>query len=522
MTGPFAEARNRLAGSSLKAAFVAYAVIALLAAILLSFLSTGLLGMVAERTLPDEPYAHSGTYVYDAQADVLVPAEALSWYEDSAANALSGDDSTEGSAGEVVLLFVESSARRNAEPIDLSDPPADVADGSIADVSWPQGFDAEDGGGLVFSELAAYDAQAAASRPGGDVAAALAEELPKNAEGERPLVSNVGYYVPYPNDPALYRAIAGAAITSVPVLFAACFVVAGRLFYRNRIAGPLEAMDEAAVKIAQGDLDFSVGLQRDDELGRLCGRFEDMRSELARSKRKTWRAVENRRRVNAAFAHDVRTPLTVVQGRADFIKLVSDDERVGKAASVISRQAGRLAALADSMNGLESVEAEPVRPSAVDLGEILQHVEDVARGAAEAAGVSATVEGRPGDLRVMADEGSVLRVADNLVSNAVRHASSKIAVVLSWEDEALSLSVSDDGPGFKDAAERALEPFWRGPGEASSSAGGSDGHLGLGLYLCSVLCGKHGGELTVGDGPQGGAFALATFSAPECTEDSAG
>lgn len=123
-------------------------------------------------------------------------------------------------------------------------------------------------------------------------------------------------------------------------VFVACLAVAGRRFYRDRLAGPIAAMDDAAGRIASGDLDFSVAPQRADELGRLCGQFEAMRAELERAEGELWRAAESRRQVNAAFAHDLRTPLTVVRGQAELIERSAE----GADARALSRIADNLVA----------------------------------------------------------------------------------------------------------------------------------------------------------------------------------
>lgn len=183
-----------------------------------------------------------------------------------------------------------------------------MPDGTILDASWTAGASGVHDDSLSSSEIAVYDAAERPARLGFDATLALADQLPDNADGEKPIVSNVAYYVPYPDDSPAYRAVAWGYIASVPAVFVACLVVAGRLFYRNRIDRPVADMEEAAAKISDGDLDFNMEPQRNDELGRLCASFEDMRAELARSKSEMWRAAENRRRVNAAFAHDLRTP----------------------------------------------------------------------------------------------------------------------------------------------------------------------------------------------------------------------
>ena len=71
------------------------------------------------------------------------------------------------------------------------------------------------------------------------------------------------------------------------------------------IAGPLGELSGAAERIARQDLDFSIERVRGKELGRLSERLEDMRASLLDAQRELWRTAEGRRRLNAAFAHDI-------------------------------------------------------------------------------------------------------------------------------------------------------------------------------------------------------------------------
>lgn len=506
--------RRRVANCSVRTAFALYAAAALLAALALSFVSTGLLGLLANATLPADPSAYSGTYVYDARSNELVPAEALSWYETPAYETLAAaeDEQAEPSADatDVVMLYVESRADRSALPVSVSDPPDASPDGEVVDLSWwstsvSEIYDQA----LSFAEIPAYDAAASAARPGAEAAVRLAAELPANADGERPVVSNVGYYLPYPNDPGPYRALALAAVASVPVVFVACLVVAGRRFYRARLAGPVAVMDDAARRIAASDLDFHVEPQRADELGRLCAQLEAMRAELARTEGELWRAAENRRQVNAAFAHDLRTPLTVIAGQAELIGRMAERDDVREAAAAIARQAERLAAFAESMRGLDALEAAEVTPAALDPGAWLDETAADARAVAREAGIELVVERAGLPERVLADGRALSRIADNLVANAMRHAHDEARLSLSWEGGTLTLAVADDGPGFAEAAlAHAAEPFW---GESK----GTDGHLGLGLYVARTLAERHGGRLELSNRTEGGGLARARVLAPE-------
>lgn len=508
--------RARVANCSVRTAFALYAAAAILAGIALSLVSTGLLGLLAEATLPVDPYAYSGTYVYDAAGNQLVPAEALTWYESSAFDAAI-EDGTAGS--DTVVLYIESSASLDARSISLEDPPAEVRDETAIDIIWDIDGDMEDASdeALAFLDIAAYDEAARASRPGSAEADALAEQLPPNADGRRPIISNVGYYLPYPGDPEPYRSIANLAVASVPAIFAVCLIVAGRRFYRDRLQPPIEAMDEAARKIASDDLDFTVEAERSDELGRLCEQFETMRGELAESKRALWRSAENRRRVNAAFAHDLRTPLTVIRGQAELIQRLAGDGQTRTAAEAIERHAERLGRYAESMTGIDSLETTELKPEPLDLADWFAHCAEDARDIARERSIEVASQSDGLPAVVLADGQALSHVVENLVANAVRHAKATVELSCAWEDGVLSIAVEDDGDGFgQDALRHAAEPFWRDRAEDPGTADAlGTGHLGLGLYICTLICERHGGRLEIGNRACGGSRVAASVSAPD-------
>lgn len=503
LSGALRRLRTRIANCSLRAAFALYATVAILAAIVLSFVSTWVLGYIANTTLPDDLWAYTGTYVYDANNNQLVPADALSWYEMSAYDAAIDLDVA---GTDTIVLYVASKANADNKVISLDDPPVAVDTLVLQDMAWL--MDGTSEATVDLKTLASYDAAASAARPGADAAATLAAELPANTLGERPVVSNVGYYLPYPDDPFPYRALAVTAIASVPIIFVACLVIAGRRFYRTRLARPIAAMDEAARRIAANDLDFTMAQTRNDELGRLCAQFETMRAELARTEAELWRAAENRRQVNAAFAHDLRTPLTVVSGQAQLIERMAQQEAVRHAAAAIARQAERLTAFAESMRDLDTLDATAVEPAPLDLNTWLDEAAADARAVVQAAGATLTVARTNLPPLVAVDVRALSRIVDNLVANAARYARATVHLALLWENNQLELAVSDDGSGFDDAAlRRAAEPFW-------SASKGSGGHLGLGLYITRSLAEKHGGALAIANGPEGGALLRVQLAAP--------
>lgn len=126
----------------------------------------------------------------------------------------------------------------------------------------------------------------------------------------------------------------GLAMTAMfPLWFIGGAVACAGLFYRNKLRRPLALLTQAAQRIAREDLDFSIAYDRRDEMGALCGAFEAMRLSLSQNNARMWRAMEERKKVNGAFAHDIRTPLTVIKGYAQLL----DKQLAAQAAPEVTR-----------------------------------------------------------------------------------------------------------------------------------------------------------------------------------------
>ena len=111
-----------------------------------------------------------------------------------------------------------------------------------------------------------------------------------------------------------------ASILCFPICYGGGAALCAALFYRRKLKGPIALLDMASRKIAEKDLDFAIHWDRRDEMGALCASFEEMRRALWENNRVMWRQMEERKRLNAAFAHDLRTPLTVLSGYAGMLR----------------------------------------------------------------------------------------------------------------------------------------------------------------------------------------------------------
>ena len=151
-----------------------------------------------------------------------------------------------------------------------------------------------------------------------------------------------------------------------PIYSAICVFAAAFLFYRNKLKNPINELEWAAEKISNSNLNFKIQYESDDELGELCRAFEVMRSALADNFSEMWRQVEERKRLNAAFAHDLRTPLTVLKGYGEMLQ-TNDDPQVGNTAMTILNQVSRLERYADSMSRLQRLEETRPQCQPVDV-----------------------------------------------------------------------------------------------------------------------------------------------------------
>lgn len=290
---------------------------------------------------------------------------------------------------------------------------------------------------------------------------------------------------------------------AIPVVFSACIVFAAVLFYKNKLKRPLSLLTEASAKIEANDLDFTLAYGKKDEMGRLCDSFEKMRAALQENSLAMWRQADERKRLNAAFSHDLRTPLTVLRGQSDMLlKYVPEGkisaEKIAAMVDTMKTHILRLENYVSTMNRLQKLEDIEIQKADIPAKELTDRLKST--GGFICTGLNLEFDEKaftPDTLHV--DLFLVMQVYENLLSNAIRFAGNKILVTLS-SDKAFSVTVSDDGRGFSDKdLQEAAKPFYRSEGNESGQ------HFGIGLYICKTLCEKHGGYLRLFNNPEGGS-----------------
>ncbi|MCM1167400.1 MAG: HAMP domain-containing histidine kinase [Ruminococcus sp.] len=295
----------------------------------------------------------------------------------------------------------------------------------------------------------------------------------------------------------------GAAMVAVPILLSlAAVLMCGFLFYEEKLKKPIGELSAATEKIAAQDLDFSVGYVSPDELGALCGSFEQMRAALRENNEKMWQMLAERRQLQASVAHDLRNPIAIIKGHTEYLKLNAEKGRLSgeKILSVsdnIADAAVRLEHYTESVRTLNHLEDLDVERAEVDFAELFGDIREDFAAMPKRGGVSVRFGESVGERVLRLDRQALYRVIENLVGNALRFAESVISVDFSYADGRLTVRVSDDGRGFSDKVLRARERFFITDRSDST-------HSGLGLTICRILSRKHGGGLVIGN--DGGAF----------------
>lgn len=284
--------------------------------------------------------------------------------------------------------------------------------------------------------------------------------------------------------------------------YSVCLCLAALGFYIWKIKKPLRVLNQAVQKISANNLDFRIEYEGQDEFGRLCHAFEIMRQELEQNNKKMWNSVEERKRLNAAFAHDLRTPLTVMRGHTDMLlsTIGEDTDISGEMVSsihAISNQITRLNSFANTMASLRRLEDYEPCLKQIPSSALTELVTQTAT--ALYPNGQAEIHSELKEQELLLDIEALAQICENILSNAVRYAKEVIMISLYQEKEYVIINIEDDGTGFtkKDLANATLA-YYRGEKTQSNTA-----HFGLGLYISSILAGKLGGSLQLSNGTGG-------------------
>jgi two-component system OmpR family sensor kinase len=267
-----------------------------------------------------------------------------------------------------------------------------------------------------------------------------------------------------------------------------------------RVSRPLRRMAAVAARVDAGDLHPRIhGLSGEaSELRVLADAFNHMLDRLTE-------AFAGQRAFVADASHELRTPLTVIRGQLEVLAAQAkpSEQEVRRVERLVQAEIGRITRLVDDLLLLAKAEqTEFLRPETIELSEYVRGLWD---------GMSLLAKRRfelgialDGELR--ADPDRLAQALRNLIGNAIEHTVEGDGLVRLYVEARtggrVGFVVEDDGPGIDvDQRERVFDRFHRTDAARDRASGGT----GLGLAIVRAIAEAHGGRVTAGSSPEGGA-----------------
>jgi two-component system sensor histidine kinase RstB len=256
----------------------------------------------------------------------------------------------------------------------------------------------------------------------------------------------------------------------------------------------LRRLDRAVKRLGSGDLSAYADIPGNDPIAQVSATFNGMTAHIRR-------LIESQREMTRAVSHELRTPVA----RLRFgLEMLADDhsaEERRRKLNDLDRDIEQLDHLIDEIltyarleEGTPNIDFETVYLHEV-CEQLAAELESIRGGIViEVSGArDAALEGEPRYLH---------RVLQNLVTNALRYAETRVSVRLALEAQRVIVDVDDDGPGIPEhQRERVFKPFARLDKSRQRASGG----YGLGLSIVKRIVDWHGGRISLGESPEGGA-----------------
>ena len=262
------------------------------------------------------------------------------------------------------------------------------------------------------------------------------------------------------------------------------FMIVYYIYIDVRVVKPFSKMKFFSVRVASGDLDTPLEMDRGHVFGEFTEAFDIMREELKASREREEAAVRSRKELIAELSHDIKTPVASIKAMAEVLSITDIDDEQRKAISLINGKADQIDDLISNLFQVSSAE--------------------IIRMIREADYQNKLTEIDIKDAVILGDMLRLNQVISNIISNSYKYAGTEISVESSIDspdedsDEFLLIRISDKGGGVSDnEIESITEKFKRG-----SNAQGKDGS-GLGLYISKYLMEKMDGGLSVGNNGEG-------------------
>lgn len=272
------------------------------------------------------------------------------------------------------------------------------------------------------------------------------------------------------------------------------------LWIYSSILRPLNTLKTATIYMREGNLDYEVKAETDDEIGELCEDFDKMRIRLKKLIEERLQYEEESRILISNISHDLKTPLTAIKGYAEGILdgVADTPEKMDKYLRTIYAKASDMSSLVDELSLYTKIDCNAVPYNFTHLN-LEQYFSDCVGDLAFDLEVKNIEIGYfnyvDKNQEILADAEQLKRVVNNIVGNSVKYMDKKkglINIRIQDGGDYVQVEIEDNGKGItKEDCSKIFERFYRTDASRNSSQGGT----GLGLSIAKKVIEDHGGQI---------------------------
>lgn len=298
----------------------------------------------------------------------------------------------------------------------------------------------------------------------------------------------------------------------VTVIATICFFIIYFLLFIKRIVKDMTYISDRIIDIADGKSDEKIIIERQDEIGEIAGRINEMTEQINQLITSERDALQSNKDLIACVAHDLRTPITSVKGYLDLALDTKhyDLEQRQKYVRIAQTKANRLEYLIhDLFNYTKLTSGEiTLHRSKIDLVQLVEQMVEEFYPLFQEEELECTTKYNISYLEMNMDGELIARAVQNLLSNAIKYGKDgkHVYVELECLEQEVQIRVTNYGLVIpEESIKHLFDKFYRVERSRNVKTGGT----GLGLNIAQEIVHLHGGRIQVTSGASGTCFTIA-------------
>lgn len=253
---------------------------------------------------------------------------------------------------------------------------------------------------------------------------------------------------------------------------------------------------EATREVADQNLDFEVGHSNIKEFEDVLVSFSDMKENLKNSLEQQWKTEQAQKEQMAALAHDLKTPLTVIQGNTDLLNETELDLEQKQYAEYITNSSEQMHSYIKTLIEISKAAVEgSTQMEKEETSKVIEQLLQQIKPLCSAKFIKVQADLQTDNQKIEIDRMLLERAITNIVNNAIDYTPQGGSIYFSakCEENKLIITIRDEGPGFsQEALQYAKERFYM-----DDPSRGDEMHMGMGLYIASSIIQQSGGQISL-------------------------